>query len=185
MKATTLLLLCAVSVMLAQKRNPSRRDYEHEDLDTMVNGEQLFPVDAVQSSTHACSTPEICGPAEFCIDSKIETFCHTAHNNDKFPWIALRFSKPVLVTSVELEGYSWDRHGAVEVRITDTLPVDGNTKFTGGELFGSFTGSDAEQLVSLRNKPTQGTFVVVQRDQGKHPNNILVVNEIRVFGRTG
>ena len=75
--------------------------------------------------------------------------------------------------------------GTVEVRITDSLPGDGNTKFTGGELFGTFTGSDAEKIVSLRNKPTQGTFVLVQRDQGKHPNNIFLMDEIRVFGTTG
>ena len=151
----------------------------------IFSGHQLFPVDAVQSSTHACSRPEICGPAKFCIDSNIKTFCHTAHNNDKFPWIALKFLKPVLVTSVELESGEMDRLGGVEVRITDTLPVDDNTKFTGGELFGSFTGSVAENIVSLRNKPTQGTFVVVQRDQGQHPNNVLIINEIRVFGTTG
>ena len=93
------------------------------------------------------------------------------------------------MTRVEIEGYALIRVGTVEVRITDTMPGDGNTNYwgqqTGGELFGTFTGSDAETLVSLRNNPTKGTVVIVQRDQGKHPNNVIIMNEIRVFGTKG
>ena len=69
------------------------------------------------------------------------------------------------MTRVEIDGGRLNI-GTAEVRITDTMPGDGNTNYwgqqTGGELFGTFTGSDAETLVSLRNNPTKGTVVIVQ-----------------------
>ena len=152
-------------------------------------GDQLFPLEAVQSSTHNCSvTEEVCGPANLCIDSDLNTFCHTAPNVDTAPWFALMFSDSVTVTDIELEisRGKRDRVGNVEVRITNCLPTDGNTKFTGGELFSNFSGPDTPgRFVSLSNKPTQGRFVLVQRDQGEYPNNVLIMEDIRVFGPSG
>ena len=152
-------------------------------------GDQLFPLEAVQSSTHNCSvTEEVCGPANLCIDSDLNTFCHTAPNGDTAPWFALMFSDSVTVTDIELEisRGKRDRVGNVEVRITNCLPTDGNTKFTGGEFFGNFSGPDTPgRFVSLSNKPTQGRFVLVQRDQGEYPNNVLIMEDIRVFGPSG
>ena len=98
------------------------------------------------------------------------------------------FSDSVTVTDIELEisRGKRDRVGNVEVRITNCLPTDGNTKFTCGEFFGNFSGPDTPgRFVSLSNKPTQGRFVLVQRDQGEYPNNVLIMEDIRVFGPSG
>ena len=91
----------------------------------------------------------------------------------------------VSVTRVEIDGATLNV-GTTEVRITDTMPGLGSTnqlgQQTGGELFGTFTGSDAETLVSLRNNPTKGTVVIVQTILN---NKQISMDEIRVFGTKG
>ena len=98
----------------------------------------MFPVDATQSSTHTCGGCSG-GPAKFCIDSNLTTICHTQHHVDKAPWVALHFAASTTVTVIELVNSQWDRVGTVEVRVTNSLPTDASTMFSGGELFGSYT----------------------------------------------
>merc|ERR1712142_812110 len=145
-------------------------------------GHQLFPVAAVLSSTHMCIGCSG-GPAEFCIDSDISTLCHSKHLADKAPWIAVRFSEPVTVTGVEFVNAKayWDRVGPVEVRVTNTLPKDGTTMFSDGELFGNFQPGNNNRL---EGNPVKGKVVLVQRLPGQYPNDVLIMEEIRVFGFT-
>jgi len=140
-------------------------------------------VDAFQSSTHICSEPAACGPANFCIDSDTTTICHTRHFPDEIraPWVAIDFAFSISVTAVEIENHHWDRVGAVEVRVTNTLPTDDTTMFSGGELFGIYTPG----TVRLEEAPKQGRFVLIQRHPGQYPNDVLFMDEIRVFGFSG
>merc|ERR1712142_654160 len=145
-------------------------------------GHQLFPVAAVLSSTHMCIGCSG-GPAKFCIDSDISTLCHSKHFADKAPWIAVRFSEPVTVTGVEFVNAKayWDRVGPVEVKVTNTLPKDGTTMFSDGELFGNFKPGNNNRL---EGNPVKGKVVLVQRLPGQYPNDVLIMEEIRVFGFT-
>merc|ERR1719206_48905 len=150
-----------------------------------VNQVQVTPVDVHISSSHTCSTGR-CGPgkAKYCADDVGTTICHTRHGADNFPWIALEFSAPVQVTKVEILNAQsqWERIGTVDVRITESLPTDGQTMFSDGELFGSFTGPGTTGgVVTLEETPKQGTFVLLQRNKGQHPNEVLIVSDIRVF----
>merc|ERR1719206_629037 len=150
-----------------------------------VNQVQVTPVDVKISSSHTCSTGQ-CGPgkAEYCADDVATTICHTRHGADNFPWIALEFSAPVQVTKVEILNAQsqWERIGTVDVRFTESLPTDGQTMFSDGELFGSFTGPGTTGgVVTLEETPKQGTFVLLQRNKGQHPNEVLIVSDIRVF----
>jgi len=150
-----------------------------------VNQVQVTPVDVHISSSHTCSTGQ-CGPgkAEYCADDVGTTICHTRHGADNFPWIALEFSAPVQVTKVEILNAQsqWERIGTVDVRITESLPTDGQAMFSDGELFGSFTGPGTTGgIVTLEETPKQGTFVLLQRNKGQHPNDVLIVSDIRVF----
>merc|ERR1712142_944893 len=159
--------------------------YVHVHGGEVVNpgqGHQLFPVAAVLSSTHMCIGCSG-GPAEFCIDSDISTLCHSKHLADKAPWIAVRFSEPVTVTGVEFVNAKayWDRVGPVEVRVTNTLPKDGTTMFSDGELFGNFKPGNNNRL---EGNPVKGKVVLVQRLPGQYPNDVLIMEEIRVFGFT-
>merc|ERR1712142_480429 len=159
--------------------------YVHVHGGEVVNpgqGHQLFPVAAVLSSTHMCIGCSG-GPAEFCIDSDISTLCHSKHLADKAPWIAVRFSEPVTVTGVEFVNAKayWDRVGPVEVRVTNTLPKDGTTMFSDGELFGNFQPGNNNRL---EGNPVKGKVVLVQRLPGQYPNDVLIMEEIRVFGFT-
>jgi hypothetical protein len=140
--------------------------------------DQLIPMDAVQSSTHTCGKPETCGPAKFSIDGEITTFSHTL--SDQAPWIALRFSSPVLVQRVEILYYD-SRVRDLEVRVTNNLPEDGATVFTGGKLLGGFAGPGTPgQLFTWEGPVRQGRFLLVQM---KH-KDVLVIHEIRVFRTT-
>merc|ERR1712142_132752 len=159
--------------------------YVHVHGGEVVNpgqGHQLFPVAAVLSSTHMCIGCSG-GPAKFCIDSNVSTLCHSKHFADKAPWIAVRFSEPVTVTGVEFVNAKayWDRVGPVEVRVTNTLPKDGTTMFSDGELFGNFKPGNNNRL---EGNPVKGKVVLVQRLPGQYPNDVLIMEEIRVFGFT-
>jgi len=70
----------------------------------------------------------------------------------------------------------------VDVRITESLPTDGKTMFSGGELFGRFSGPGTTGgVVTLEETPKQGTYVLIQRNKGQFPNEVLIVSDIRVF----
>merc|ERR1712013_636329 len=150
-----------------------------------VNHVQVAPADVKISSSHTCSTGQ-CGPgkAEYCADDVGTTICHTRHGADNFPWIALEFSAPVQVTKVEILNAQsqWERIGTVDVRITESLPTDGKTMFSGGDLFGRFSGPGTTGgVVTLEETPKQGTYVLIQRNKGQFPNEVLIVSDIRVF----
>ena len=74
---------------------------------------------------------------------------------------------------------SWDRVGPVEVRVTNTLPIDGSAMFSAGEFFGSFKPGNGDKL---EGTPRQGKIVLIQRHPGKVPNDVFIMQEIRVFG---
>jgi len=144
--------------------------------DLLTDGNQLLPTEVFQSSTHPCSKPDICGAAQRCIDSNITTFCHT--KTDDAPWFALNFSVPVVVTKVDIYSASWARVGDLEVRVTNTLPTDGSTVFSGGELFGIYPSHER----NFEGTPQRGMYVVLQRNSGQLPKDSLIMNEIWVFG---
>ena len=140
----------------------------------------MIPVDAVQSSTHTCVGCSA-GPARFCIDSNHSTICHTLHHVDNAPWVALSFKVSITVTAVEIVNSQWDRVGNVEVRVTNTLPTDGSTMFSGGHLFGSYIAGNKR----LEATPRQGMFVLVQRHPGQFPNDVLITEDRKFFGFKG
>eukprot|EP00090_Calanus_glacialis_P024685 TRINITY_DN38360_c0_g1_i1.p1 TRINITY_DN38360_c0_g1~~TRINITY_DN38360_c0_g1_i1.p1 ORF type:complete len:190 (-),score=29.70 TRINITY_DN38360_c0_g1_i1:24-593(-) len=147
--------------------------------------QQLLPVDVKSSSTHPCSQPTTCGAAKFCSDSDLDTRCHTAHGaSEEAPWVALVFIDPVWVEKVELVNVRTDKHNAgrlrnVEVRITNTLPTNGRSMFSGGLVLGNFSGpATSDQFVVMEGTPKKGKIVLVQMKH-KEP---LHLREIRVFG---
>ena len=73
---------------------------------------------------------------------------------------------------------SWDRVGDLEVRVTNTLPADGSTVFSGGELFGIYPS----RAKNFEGTPQWGMYVVVQRNSGQLTKDSLIMNEIYVFG---
>ena len=139
---------------------------------------------AEQSSTHNCSAPTICGPANFTIDSDPKTFCHTNRLGDEAPWVGLMFSDPVWVKAVEINNHqSWDRVGTIDIRITNSLPTDGWFPYTGEEFLGSIFGQNtSERVLTLNGSPKQGLFLLVQLTSKAYPNSTLIIREIRVFG---
>ena len=148
----------------------------------MSLGQELFPVDVKLSTTHQCSNPKTCGAAKFCSDSSLNTWCHSA-GSEEAPWVALVFTGPVWVEKVELfnvnEPVAAARLRNVEVRITNTLPTNRRSMFSGGLVLGSFSGpATSDQVIKMEGTPKQGKIVLVQMKH-KVP---LHLKEIRVFG---
>ena len=84
----------------------------------------------------------------------------------------------MVVTKVDIYSASWARVGDLEVRVTNTLPTDGSTVFSGGELFGIYPS----RARNFEGTAQRGMYVVVQRNSGQLPKDSLIMNEISVFG---
>ena len=73
----------------------------------------------------------------------------------------------------------------VEVRISDELPADGESMFTGGLLLGTYEGPGTKgESIEIESdelwKQKVGRYLIVQMDNGKDP---LHLKEVTAFGK--
>ena len=144
----------------------------------------MTPVSAVLSSTYNAKHG-----ASVCIDGVlkgIKSLCHS--KQELAPWLALDFGKEASV-SVEkvllynrLDG-SWHRTKNVQIRISNKLPTDGKTMFTGGEALGIFKGPATKgQIVEIPSgegwEKKTGRYLIIQMNH----NDILNLHETYAVG---
>ena len=135
----------------------------------------LSPNNAQLSSTHSTSTA-----AAKCIDGNTEgPPCHSEPRGS-YPWLAISFPEPVEVTRVVI--YNRRDYGSrtknLEVRLTDVLPTSEEARFTGGKLFGTFTGPGKDgEIIIIEGSVKKGRYVLIQ-------NGFWILNfhEVKVFG---
>ena len=176
---------------------------------TLPGQEQLTPVAASMSSTYKSSSG-IIYKAELCIngkddgkdqDKKNPDMCHS--KQDPVPWIALDFGeemqvsvgKVVIVNRIDC---CHARTKNLEVRLTNELPADGKSLFTGGQLLGTFDGPGTKgQKITINVKvevdgsgpgweQMNGRYLLVQMDhteskEGK--GDSLNLKEVTAFGK--
>ena len=142
--------------------------------------EKMTPARAFMSSTYKGQFA-----ANQCIDGKIKNtksgkynLCHS--NREPAPWIALDYGKEASVSVEKVVLYnrwdgSWRRTKNVQIRISNELPTDGKTMFTGGEALGIFKGPATKgQIVEIHSGPgwkkKTGRYLIIQMNMGKGPN---------------
>ena len=163
-----------------------------------------MPVTASMSSTHTKYKAELCingkddGKDE---DRKNPDMC--ASNQDPVPWIALDFGEEMQVSVgkvviVNRINCCHDRTKNLEVRLTNELPADGKSLFTGGHLLGTFDGPGTKgQKITINVKvevdgsgpgweQMNGRYLLVQMDHtesDKGKGSWLNLKEVTAFGK--
>ena len=108
---------------------------------------------------------------------------------DPAPWFAIDYGGRVSVGKVVLANRincCGDRTSKVEVRLSDELPTDGKSMFTGGQLLGKFAGPGRNgQQVEIKSVDgwgrKVGRYLIVQMDKTDKPN-ALNLKEVTAFG---
>ena len=164
---------------------------------THPGGGKLKPTKAFMSSTHTKFKAEHCingkndGPDESkgSVDMCATQDTWGGKKADPAPWIALDFGSQVSVGKVVLANRincCGDRTSKVEVRLSDELPTDGKSMFTGGQLLGKFAGPGRNgQQVEIKSVDgwgrKVGRYLIVQMDKTDKPNS-LNLKEVTAFG---
>ena len=149
----------------------------------------MTPVSALLSSTHLAGTGKFA--ASVCIDGVLEgkhKLCHS--NKEPAPWLALEFGEGAEVSVEKVLLYNrWDnsfgRTRNVQIRISNELPTDGKTMFTGGEALGTFKGPSTKgQIVEIHSGPgwkkKKGRYLIIQMKN----DNYLNLQEASAVGIT-
>ena len=155
------------------------------------------------SSTYVRSSDKKGYKAELCINGKDNgpdqgkknpDMCHS--KQDPVPWIALDFGEEMQVSVgkvviVNRINCCHDRTKNLEVRLTNELPADGKSLFTGGQLLGTFDGpGTAGQKIEIEAEEgweqAIGRYLLVQMDhteskEGK--GSWLNLKEVTAFGK--
>ena len=104
--------------------------------------------------------------------------------SDPYPWLALDYGEGVEVSVEKVVIYNRPAIGArtrnIEVQISDELPALATSKFTSGQLLGTFTGPASDgQVIEIQSGPgwlsKHGRYLIVQMDNGKDPLNLKEV----------
>ena len=116
--------------------------------------------------------------ASVCMDGVIKgkhKLCHS--KNELAPWIALDYGENTLVAVEKVLLYNrWDnsfgRTKNVQIQISNELPTDGKTMFSGGEALGTFKGPATKgQINEIESGPgwekKTGRYLIIQMDMGK------------------
>ena len=142
--------------------------------------EKMTPARAFMSSTYKGQFA-----ANQCIDGKIKNtksgkynLCHS--NREPAPWIALDYGKEASVSVEKVVLFnrwdgSWHRTKNVQIRISNELPTDGKTMFTGGEALGTFKGPATKgQIVEIPSgegwEKKTGRYVIIQMNHNDYLN---------------
>ena len=105
------------------------------------------------------------------------------------PWIAFDIGgegKEVEVGSVVLFKGNDEREGKIidlDVRMTASLPEEGETKFTDGTLLGSFNGTEekCQRILIKSTTPRKGRYVFIQKNPDGTEDH-LSFQEVLIFG---
>ena len=152
-----------------------------------LGGEKLTPVTARLSSTYHTNYA-----ARVCIDGVTTGFTKLCHSKkETAPWLALDYGKgaEVSVEKVFLfnrgDGH-YERTKNVHIRISNELPANGKTMFSGGEALGTFKGPATRGQTNVipsgpgwENKI--GRFLIIQMNMGKG-GNYLNLHEVQAVG---
>ena len=147
------------------------------------------------SSTHTKYKAELCingkddGKDE---DNKNPDMC--ASNQDPVPWIALDFGEEMQVSVgkvviVNRINCCHDRTKNLEVRLTNELPADGKSLFTGGQLLGTFDGPGTKGQkieIEAEEQMLSGRYLLVQMDHTESKGgkgDSLNLKEVTAFGK--
>ena len=154
--------------------------------------DKLAPVTALMSST------KLKLGAEKCINGKEDgPDIHVQHKSDMChtkaepaPWFAIDYGEEVRVSVgktviVNRKHCCGERAKNIEVRLSNELPTDGESMYTGGILLGKFegpgtSGGTIEIESEERWEQLVGRYLIVQMDNGKHP---LHFKEVTAFGK--
>ena len=136
----------------------------------MFSGDQLSPVNASMSSVYHRFGNYY--SAERCMDGEhigSNSICQT--EKELAPWIAFDFAKEVEVGSVIIFSRHDERAEQIvnlDVRMTDDLPEDGDSKFTDGKSLGSFNGTltQCQRIVIMSPDLLKGRYVLIQMSHG-------------------
>ena len=153
------------------------------------------------SSTFVRSSDKIGYKAELCINGKDDgpdqgkknpDMC--ASKQDLVPWIALDFGEEIQVSVgkvviVNRIDCCHARTKNLEVRLTNELPADGKSLFTGGQLLGTFDGPGTKGQkieIEAEEQMLSGRYLLVQMDhteskEGK--GDSLNLKEVTAFGK--
>ena len=141
--------------------------------------------------------------AEKCINGKEDgadskpkentNMCHTKVTNkvaEPNPWFAIDYGNEVRVSVgktviVNRKSCCGERAKNIEVRLSNELPADGESMFTGGRLLGKFdgpgtTGEPIEIESEEGWEQLVGRYLIVQMDNGEDP---LHFKEVTAFGK--
>ena len=148
--------------------------------------EKMIPVSALLSSVYRAKFD-----ANQCIDGEEKAkhnLCHTL--SEPAPWIALDYGKEASVSVEKVVLFnrwdgSWHRTKNVQIRISNELPTDGKTMFTGGEALGAFKGPSTKgQIVEIHSGPgwkkKKGRYLIIQMKN----DNYLNLQEASAVGIT-
>ena len=118
-----------------------------------------------------------------CVDGKNNTFCYSSP--EKYPWLALHLPEAAIVrvTIVNRKDCCGERAKNLEVWVSDTLPTTTETRFTDGQMLGSFEGPGRNgQVIDLvASQEISGSFVVIQTYPNGEQGNYLNLAEVSVF----
>ena len=128
-------------------------------------------------------------PPAKCIDGVKDggssDICHT--QSESAPWLAIEFDKKVSVSKVVIynrKDGSGERLRNVEVRVTNVLPTSGSTRFTGGQLLGTFDGPGSNgQIIPITSADSLcGKYVLVQMTLPGGETDVLNLLEVTASG---
>ena len=166
---------------------------------TCTGQEELKPATASMSSTHTKYK------AEHCINGKDDgkeygtpnpDMCSTQDNRkgkkaDPAPWFAIDYGDQVSVGKVVIANRftcCGARTAKVEVRLSNELPTDGKSMFTGGQLLGEFAGPGKnKQKIEIESEEgwegKVGRYLIIQMDKTDKPD-ALNLKEVTAFGKS-
>ena len=188
------------SVLVSLDESLSPLEYLVVLIKTHPGQEKLKPIKAFMSSTDTKFKAEHCingkddGPDDS--ESKNPDMCHTQETfggkkADPAPWFAIDFGgeDAVSVGKVLLANRAsccGEKTKNVEVRLSNDLPTDGKSMFTGGQLLGKFIGPGSNgQKIEIDSEEgwerMVGRFLIIQMDHTDKPD-ALNLKEVTAFG---
>ena len=156
--------------------------------------EELNPEKAILSTKHPALLAKKCidgkddGPDK--LGTSVSDMCHSK-GGEPTPWLAIDYGEDVRVSvgKTVIVNRKWccaDRTKNIEVRLSNELPEDGKSMFTGGILLGKFAGpgKKGERIeIESEEGPWEqyiGRYLIVQMDNGAQPINL---KEVTAFGK--